>query len=44
MLDKSIEFHSIIMKNPNYKEPEAVAIPEGFSVRFYQEETKSHGL
>ena len=37
MLDKSIEFHSIIMKNLNYKEPEAVAVPEGFSVRFYQE-------
>ena len=37
MLDKSIKFHSIIMKNPNYKEPEAVAIPKGFSVRFYQE-------
>ncbi len=36
MLDKTIEFHSIIMKNPNDRLRETVAVPEGFSVRLYQ--------
>lgn len=36
MLDKSIEFHSIIMKHPNNTAPVLPDIPRGFSVRFYE--------
>ena len=36
MLDKSIEFHSIIMRHPNSKEIVEPSIPKGFSVRFYE--------
>lgn len=36
MLDKSIEFHSIIMRHPNTKEIVEPSIPKGFSVRFYE--------
>lgn len=37
MLDKTIEFHSIIMRHPNDVAPILPDIPKGFSVRFYQE-------
>lgn len=36
MLDKSIEFHSIIMKSRNDEEFGIPAVPTGFSVRFYE--------
>lgn len=36
MLDRSIEFHSIIMKNPNHSAPVLPEIPDGFSLRFYE--------
>ncbi len=38
MLDKSIEFHSIIMKHPNNKAPILPVLPQGFSIRFYEED------
>lgn len=36
MLDKSIEFHSIIMRHPNNKAPLLPKLPQGFSVRLYE--------
>ena len=36
MLDKSIPFHTIIMKSSNNLEVKPRALPEGFSVRFYE--------
>ncbi len=36
MLDKSIEFHSIIMKNKNNVWPRIPDAPEGYSIRFYK--------
>ena len=36
MLDKSIEFHSIIMRNPNKSAIAVPEIPKGFSLRFYE--------
>lgn len=42
MLDKSIEFHSIIMRHPNTKEIVEPSIPEGFSVRFYERGDEKH--
>ena len=36
MLDKSIEFHSIIMRHPNNRKPVLPQIPQGFSIRFYE--------
>ena len=33
MLDKTVEFHSIIMRHPNDKLPMCPNIPEGFSIR-----------
>lgn len=36
MLDKSIEFHSIIMRHPNNRAPLLPEIPQGFSIRFYE--------
>ena len=36
MLDKSIEFHSIIMRHPNNKPPVLPEIPPGFYIRFYE--------
>lgn len=36
MLDKSIEFHSVIMRHPNNRAPWPPRIPRGFSVRPYQ--------
>ena len=37
MLDRSIEFHSVIMRNPNDTAPVIPEIPDGFEVRFYRE-------
>lgn len=42
MLDKSIEFHSIIMKHPNNQEIGDPTIPNGFSVRFYEPGDEKH--
>ncbi len=42
MLDKSLEFHSIIMRNKNDSAPKMPAIPEGFSVRFYEKGDEKH--
>lgn len=36
MLDKTIEFHSIIMRHPNNIAPILPKLPSGFSVRFYE--------
>ena len=36
MLDKSLEFHSVIMRHPNDQPPVLSEIPQGFSVRFYE--------
>ena len=36
MLDKTIEFHSIIMRHQNNKPPMLPDIPEGYSIRFYE--------
>lgn len=36
MLDKSIEFHSIIMRHPNNRVPVLPEIPQGYSIRFYE--------
>lgn len=37
MLDKTIQFHSIIMRHPNNVAPVLPEIPEGFSIRYYQQ-------
>lgn len=42
MLDKSIEFHSIIMRNKNDIAPVLPIVPEGFYVRFYEEGDEKH--
>jgi len=36
MLDRSLEFHTVIMKHPNDRPPAVSALPEGFSERFYE--------
>ena len=36
MLDKSVEFYSIIMKHLNNIPPVLPEIPQGFSIRFYK--------
>lgn len=36
MLDRSIEFHSVIMRHPNSTKPVLPDIPEGFSIHFYE--------
>lgn len=36
MLDKSIPFHTIIMKRPYKKVPNRITLPEGFTVRTYE--------
>lgn len=42
MLDKSIEFHSIIMRHPNNVAPVLPDIPQGLSVRYYQNGDEQH--
>lgn len=42
MLDKSIEFHSIIMKNKNNSIAMVPALPDGFSMRFYKDGDEKH--
>lgn len=42
MLDKSIEFHSIIMRHPNNVPPVLQKIPQGFSVRYYEKGDEQH--
>lgn len=36
MLDKSVPFHTIIMKRPYKKAPTQISLPEGFTVRTYK--------
>ena len=36
MLDKSVEFHSIIMKSRNDRKPVIPVLPEGFAIRNYK--------
>ena len=36
MLDKSLEFHTVIMRHPNDRPPSPPALPAGFSARFYE--------
>lgn len=36
MLDRTIEFHSIIMRHPNDVAPTVPDLPQGFSARFYE--------
>ena len=42
MLDKTIEFHSIIMRHQNNKPPMLPDIPEGYSIRFYDPVTHDY--
>lgn len=42
MLDKSIPFHTIIMRSNNLLKVKPDALPEGFSVRFYEPGDEIH--
>lgn len=42
MLDKSISFHTIIMRSNNLLKAKPDALPEGFSVRFYEPGDEIH--
>lgn len=43
MLDKSVPFHTIIMKRPYIKPPIITNIPEGFKVKSYEDENDEIG-
>ena len=36
MLEKNLEFHTVIMRHPNIRPPEVPPLPAGFSARFYR--------
>ena len=42
MLDKSIEFYSIIMRHSNNVAPVLPDIPQGLSVRYYEKGDEQH--
>lgn len=43
MLDKSVPFHTIIMKRPYIKPPVITNIPEGFKIKSYENENDEIG-